>query len=226
MLLHRGYPIEQLAEHASYVETAYSLLYGELPNKQQLSDFDAHLDEQALLHEQIRNFFNGFRARYPHDGDSLRDGRGTFRILFGWDRHLPFPPRVIFQPAVIAKIPTIAAWAYRYTQGETFIYPKSNFGFAENFLSMMFARPDRKYVIKPVLARALDRIFILHADHEQNASTSTVRLVGSTGANPFACIAAGIAALWGPAHGGANEAVLSMLTAIGEKKISLNLLSR
>lgn len=218
VLLHRGYPIEQLAEHASYVETAYLLLYGELPSKQQLSDFDAHLSEQALLHEQIRNFLNGFRR----DTHPMAILCGTVAALSGFyadgiDISHP-ASRDLSCRRLIAKIPTIAAWAYRYTQGETFIYPKSSFGFAENFLSMVFARPDRKYVVKPVLARALDRIFILHADHEQNASTSTVRLVGSTGANPFACIAAGIAALWGPAHGGANEAVLSMLTAIGEKK--------
>lgn len=218
VLLHRGYPIEQLAESASYIETAYLLLYGELPNTQQLADFDEHLSEQALLHEQIRNFFNGFRR----DTHPMAILCGTVAALSGFYAEgidISHPAsRDLSARRLIAKIPTIAAWAYRYTQGETFIYPKRCYSFAENFLSMMFARPDRQHNVNPVLARALDRIFILHADHEQNASTSTVRLVGSTGANPFACIAAGIAALWGPAHGGANEAVLAMLTEIGEKK--------
>jgi len=216
VLMHRGYPIEQLATQ-TFPEVAYLLLYGELPNKAQAADFNAVVRSHTLLHEQIRNFFNGFRrdahpmaiicgtvgglSAFYHDGIDISNAAS----------------RDLSALRLIAKIPTIAAWAYKYTQGEAFVYPRNDLTYAENFLSMMFAKPSEPYVVNPVLARAMDRILILHADHEQNASTSTVRLAGSTGANPFACIAAGIAALWGPAHGGANEAVLKMLAEIGHR---------
>lgn len=218
VLLHRGYPIEQLATRASFAETAYLLLYGELPTTQAYQAFRDDLKNHALLHEQIRNFFNGFRR----DAHPMAILCGTVAALSAFYHDgidiSNASSRDLSARRLIAKVPTIAAWAYRYTQGEPFVYPNSTLSFSENFLSMLFARPDSRYSVSPVLARAIDRIFILHADHEQNASTSTVRLVGSTGANPFACIAAGIAALWGPAHGGANEAVLNMLEQIGTRE--------
>ncbi|GCE89612.1 citrate synthase [Komagataeibacter diospyri] len=217
ILLHRGYPIAQLAEQATFMEVAYLLLNGELPDKAEYDGFVNSIKHHTLLHEQIRNFFNGFRR----DAPPMAILCGTVGALSSfYHEGLDVSNATTrYQSAmrIIAKIPTIAAWAYKYTQGETFIYPRNDLSYAENFLSMMFAVPSEPYKINPVLARAMDRILILHADHEQNASTSTVRLAGSTGANPFACISAGIAALWGPAHGGANEAVLKMLAEIGHK---------
>ncbi|POF64148.1 citrate synthase [Novacetimonas maltaceti] len=217
ILLHRGYPIAQLAEKATFMEVAYLLLNGELPDQKAYDAFVTDIKHHTLLHEQIRNFFNGFR-RDAHPMAILCGTVGALSSFYhdGIDISNA-ASRNLSAMRIIAKIPTIAAWAYRYTQGDTFIYPRNDLSYAENFLSMMFAVPSEPYKINPVLARAMDRILILHADHEQNASTSTVRLAGSTGANPFACISAGIAALWGPAHGGANEAVLKMLAAIGHK---------
>ncbi|WP_323993241.1 citrate synthase [Nguyenibacter sp. L1] len=217
VLLHRGYPIAGLAEGATFPEIAYLLLYGELPTRRQNDEFVKTLTTHTLLHEQIRNFFNGFR-RDAHPMAIICGTVGALSAFYhdGIDISNA-ASRDLSAVRLIAKIPTIAAWAYKYTQGEPFVYPRNDLTYAENFLSMMFARPSEPYVVSPILARAMDRILILHADHEQNASTSTVRLAGSTGANPFACIAAGIAALWGPAHGGANEAVLTMLADIGHK---------
>ena len=218
VLLHRGYPIAQLAENASYEEVIYLLLNGELPNQAQYKTFSSTLTNHTLLHEQIRNFFNGFR-RDAHPMAILCGTVGALSAFYPDASDIAVPEnRELAAMRLIAKIPTIAAWAYKYTQGDAFIYPRNDLNYAENFLSMMFARTSEPYTVNPVLARAMNRILILHADHEQNASTSTVRLAGSTGANPFACIAAGIAALWGPAHGGANEAVLKMLARIGKKE--------
>ncbi|RFD20452.1 citrate (Si)-synthase [Komagataeibacter melaceti] len=217
VLLHRGYPIAQLAEQATFMEVAYLLLNGELPDRAQYDGFVNSIKHHTLLHEQIRNFFNGFR-RDAHPMAILCGTVGALSSFYHEGLDISnATSRYQSAMRIIAKIPTIAAWAYKYTQGETFIYPRNDLSYAENFLSMMFAVPSEPYKINPVLARAMDRILILHADHEQNASTSTVRLAGSTGANPFACISAGIAALWGPAHGGANEAVLKMLAEIGHK---------
>ncbi|AQT04111.1 MULTISPECIES: citrate synthase [Acetobacter] len=218
VLLHRGYPIAQLAEHASYEEVIYLLLNGELPNKADYEKFSNTLTNHTLLHEQIRNFFNGFR-RDAHPMAILCGTVGALSAFYPDASDIAIKSnRELAAMRLIAKIPTIAAWAYKYTQGEAFIYPRNDLNYAENLLSMMFARVSEPYKINPVLARAMNRILILHADHEQNASTSTVRMAGSTGANPFACISAGIAALWGPAHGGANEAVLKMLASIGSKE--------
>ncbi|MBS0964876.1 citrate synthase [Acetobacter okinawensis] len=218
VLLHRGYPIAQLAENASYEEVIYLLLNGELPSKAQYDTFSSTLTNHTLLHEQIRNFFNGFR-RDAHPMAILCGTVGALSAFYPDASDIAIPEnRELAAMRLIAKIPTIAAWAYKYTQGDAFVYPRNDLNYAENFLSMMFARMSEPYKVNPVLARAMNRILILHADHEQNASTSTVRLAGSTGANPFACIAAGIAALWGPAHGGANEAVLKMLAHIGKKE--------
>ncbi|GBQ06552.1 MULTISPECIES: citrate synthase [Acetobacter] len=218
VLLHRGYPIAQLAENASYEEVIYLLLNGELPNEGDFQKFSKTLTNHTLLHEQIRNFFNGFR-RDAHPMAILCGTVGALSAFYPDASDIAIKSnRDLAAMRLIAKIPTIAAWAYKYTQGEAFIYPRNDLNYAENFLSMMFARVSEPYKINPVLARAMNRILILHADHEQNASTSTVRMAGSTGANPFACISAGIAALWGPAHGGANEAVLKMLASIGSKE--------
>ncbi|OAG76703.1 citrate synthase/methylcitrate synthase [Acetobacter malorum] len=218
VLLHRGYPIAQLAENASYEEVIYLLLNGELPNAGDFEKFSKTLTNHTLLHEQIRNFFNGFR-RDAHPMAILCGTVGALSAFYPDASDIAIKSnRDLAAMRLIAKIPTIAAWAYKYTQGEAFIYPRNDLNYAENFLSMMFARVSEPYKINPVLARAMNRILILHADHEQNASTSTVRMAGSTGANPFACISAGIAALWGPAHGGANEAVLKMLATIGSKE--------
>lgn len=218
VLLHRGYPIAQLAENASYEEVIYLLLNGELPNEGDFEKFSKTLTNHTLLHEQIRNFFNGFR-RDAHPMAILCGTVGALSAFYPDASDIAIKSnRDLAAMRLIAKIPTIAAWAYKYTQGEAFIYPRNDLNYAENFLSMMFARVSEPYKINPVLARAMNRILILHADHEQNASTSTVRMAGSTGANPFACISAGIAALWGPAHGGANEAVLKMLATIGSKE--------
>ena len=217
VLLHRGYSIEDLAEHSDFMEVCHLLLYGELPNAEQKETFTSHVTRHTMVHEQLLNFYRGFRrdahpmaivcgvvgglSSFYHDSTDIADPRqreiATFRL--------------------IAKLPTIIAMAYKYSTGQPFVYPNNNLDYAGNFLNMCFRVPAEDYAYNKTLANALDRIFILHADHEQNASTSTVRLAGSTGANPFAVIASGVASLWGPAHGGANEAVLNMLMEIGSK---------
>ncbi len=217
ILLHRGYAIEDLAEKSDFMEVCYLLLYGELPNAAERQKFDSTITHHTMLHEQMNFFYRGFRrdahpmavmcgvvgamSAFYHDSTDINDAH----------------QRMVASHRLIAKMPTIAAWAYKYFAGQPFMYPRNDLSYAENFLYMTFAVPCEPYKVSPTLARAMDRIFILHADHEQNASTSTVRLAGSSGANPFACIAAGIACLWGPAHGGANEAVLNMLKEIGHK---------
>ena len=218
ILLHRGYPIEQLAEKSTFLEVAHLLLNGELPNTVQKAAFETGITRHTMLHEQLRSFYSGFR-RDAHPMAVMCGVVGAMSAFYHDSLHIDDPDhRRISAFRLIAKMPTIAAWAYKYAIGQPFIYPRNDLGYAENFLYMMNAVPAEPYHVNPVLARAMDRILILHADHEQNASTSTVRLAGSTGANPFACIAAGIASLWGPAHGGANEAVLKMLADIGDKK--------
>ncbi len=215
VLLHRGYPIEQLAEQSTFLEVAYLLLNGELPNAEEKHEFEHGVMRHTMLHEQLRRFFDGFR-RDAHPMAVLCGVVGALSAFYHDSMDINDPEqRRISAFRLIAKLPTIAAWAYKYSIGQPFIYPRNDLGYAANFLHMMNSVPAEPYEVSPVLARAMDRIFILHADHEQNASTSTVRLAGSTGANPFACIAAGIATLWGPAHGGANEAVLKMLDEIG-----------
>ncbi|SFE68448.1 citrate synthase [Sulfitobacter brevis] len=215
VLLHRGYPIDQLAGKSHYLEVCYLLLYGELPSPAELEDFEHRVTNHTMLHEQMMNFFRGFRrdahpmavmvgvvgamSAFYHDSTDITDE---------WQRE-------VASIRLIAKMPTIAAMAYKYTVGQPFVYPRNDLDYASNFLRMCFAVPAEEYVVDPILSRAMDRIFTLHADHEQNASTSTVRLASSSGANPFACIAAGIACLWGPAHGGANQACLEMLKEIG-----------
>ncbi|UWR23758.1 citrate synthase [Sulfitobacter sp. S190] len=215
VLLHRGYPIGELAEKSHYLEVCYLLLYGELPSPAELEDFEHRVTNHTMLHEQMMNFFRGFRrdahpmavmvgvvgamSAFYHDSTDINDE---------WQRE-------VASIRLIAKMPTIAAMAYKYTIGQPFVYPRNDLDYASNFLRMCFAVPAEDYVVDPILSRAMDRIFTLHADHEQNASTSTVRLASSSGANPFACIAAGIACLWGPAHGGANQACLEMLKEIG-----------
>ncbi len=214
-LLYRGYPIDQLATKSHFLEVCNLLLYGELPTAAQLEDFESRVTNHTMLHEQMQNFFRGFRRDAPpmaimvgvvgamsafyHDSTDINDP---------WQRE-------VAAIRMIAKMPTIAAWAYKYSVGQPFIYPRNELDYASNFLRMCFAVPAEDYEVNPILARAMDRILTLHADHEQNASTSTVRLASSSGANPFACIAAGIACLWGPAHGGANQACLEMLREIG-----------
>jgi citrate synthase len=218
ILEYRGYPIEQLAEKGDFLETCYLLLYGELPSKAQKEDFDSRVIHHTMVHEQMARFFQGFR-RDAHPMAIMVAAVGALAAFYHDSTDITDPrQRMIASMRMIAKVPTLAAMAYKYTVGQPFIYPKNSLNFAENFLNMCFAVPCEDYKINPVLAEALDKIFILHADHEQNASTSTVRMAGSSGANPFACIAAGIASLWGPAHGGANEAVLKMLTEIGTKE--------
>ena len=218
ILLYRGYPIEQLAEKCDFLEVAYLILNGELPNKPQKQEFDNIVTSHTMVHDQMNFFFRGFRrdahpmavlcgvvgalSAFYHDSIDIHDERSRDVSAF----------------RLIAKLPTITAMAYKYTMGQPFMYPKNSLSYTENFLYMMFGNPCEDYKPNPVVSRAMDRILILHADHEQNASTSTVRLAGSTGANPFACISAGIASLWGPAHGGANEAVLKMLDEIGDVK--------
>jgi len=215
VLLHRGYPIEQLAEKSSFLEVAYLLLNGELPTAEQRTEFELGVLRHNMVHEQLRSFYNGFR-RDAHPMAVICGVVGAMSAFYHDSLDINNPEhRRIAAFRLIAKLPTIAAWAYKYSIGEPFMYPRNSLGYAENFLHMMNAVPPEEYKVNPVLARAMDRILILHADHEQNASTSTVRLAGSTGANPYACIAAGIASLWGPAHGGANEAVLKMLGEIG-----------
>jgi len=215
ILTHRGYAIGDLAEKSHYLEVCYLLLYGELPSSAELEDFEYRVTNHTMLHEQMMNFFRGFRrdahpmavmvgvvgamSAFYHDSTDITDE---------WQRE-------VASIRLIAKMPTIAAMAYKYTIGQPFVYPRNDLDYASNFLRMCFAVPAEEYVVDPILSRAMDRIFTLHADHEQNASTSTVRLASSSGANPFACIAAGIACLWGPAHGGANQACLEMLKEIG-----------
>ncbi|PPQ27585.1 citrate synthase [Rhodopila globiformis] len=218
ILLYRGYPIEQLAEQSRFLEVCYLLLNGDLPTASEYRNFELGVMRHNMLHEQIRTFYNGFRrdahpmavmcgvvgalSAFYHDNLDVRDTESRRIAAF----------------RLIAKVPTIAAWAHKYSAGQPFVYPRNDLTYAENFLYMFHAVPTEEYKINPVLSKAMDLILILHADHEQNASTSTVRLAGSTGANPFACIAAGIASLWGPAHGGANEAVLKMLAEIGHTR--------
>lgn len=218
VLLHRGYDIKQLAENSNFLEVAYLLLYGDLPDKKQQAEFTKNITYHTMVHEQLQFFYRGFRrdahpmavmcgvvgalAAFYHDSLDISDAK----------------QREISAHRLIAKLPTLAAMAYKYSVGQPFVYPRNDLGFAENFLHMCFAVPAEPYKVSPILADAMDKILILHADHEQNASTSTVRLAGSSQANPFACIAAGIASLWGPAHGGANQAVLEMLSEIGSKE--------
>jgi citrate synthase len=215
VLLYRGVPIEQIAEHGDFLETCYLLLYGELPTPTQKADFDYRVTRHTMVHEQMSRFFQGFR-RDAHPMAVMTGSVGALSAFYHDSTDISDPTqRMIASIRMIAKMPTLAAMAYKYNIGQPFVYPQNNLDYATNFLRMCFAVPAEEYKPNPVLARAMDRIFILHADHEQNASTSTVRLAGSTGANPFACIAAGIAALWGPAHGGANEAALKMIGEIG-----------
>ncbi len=215
ILLYRGYPIEQLAEKSNFLEVAYLLLNGELPNATEAHEFEMGVMRHTMLHEQLRTLYNGFR-RDAHPMAVMCGVVGALSAFYhdSLDIH-DVESRSISAFRLIAKVPTIAAWAHKYAVGQPFIYPRNDLSYAENFLYMFHAVPAEEYKINPVLSRAMDLIMMLHADHEQNASTSTVRLAGSTGANPFACIAAGIASLWGPAHGGANEAVLKMLAEIG-----------
>ncbi|NWH08930.1 MAG: citrate (Si)-synthase [Alphaproteobacteria bacterium] len=218
VLLYRGYPIEQLAEHGDFLETCYLLLYGDLPTAQQMKEFDRAITYHTMVHEQINYFFRGFR-RDAHPMAVMVGVVGALSAFYHDSTDIDDPhQRMVASYRMVAKMPTIAAMAHKYSIGQPFVYPRNDLGYAENFLRMCFAVPAEEYKASPTLARALDRIFILHADHEQNASTSTVRLAGSSGANPFACIAAGIACLWGPAHGGANEAALQMLQEIGDVK--------
>ncbi len=215
ILLHRGYPIDQLAEQSNFLEVCYLLLKGELPNQQQFKEFDAAITRHTMVHEQMTRFFTGFR-RDAHPMAVLCGVVGAMSAFYHDSTDINDPEqRRIAANRMIAKMPTIAAMAHKYSVGQPFIYPRNDLDYASNFLQMCFAVPCEPYVVNPVVAKALDKIFILHADHEQNASTSTVRLAGSSGANPFACIAAGVACLWGPAHGGANEAALNMLMEIG-----------
>ena len=216
VLLYRGYPIEQLAEHCDFLEVCYLLLNGELPNKEQKEQFVTTVTRHTMVHDQLSNFFRGFR-RDAHPMAVMVGTVGALSAFYHDSLDLNNPAhREISAYRLIAKMPTITAMAYKYTMGQPFVYPLNSLSYSGNFMRMMFAVPAEEYKVNPVLVRALDRIFILHADHEQNASTSTVRLSGSSGANPFACIAAGIACLWGPAHGGANEAALNMLEGIGD----------
>ena len=218
VLLYRGYPIEQLAEKSDYLETCHLLFHGELPTATEKQAFSDEIKSYAMVHDQIRSFFNGFRR----DAHPMSMMMAVVSALSGfYHEHLDIAnpeDRRTAAMRLIAKVPTLAAMCYKYNVGQPFVYPQTKLGYAENFLNMLLCTPCEESKPNPVLAKALDRIFILHADHEQNASTSTVRLAGSTGANPYACIAAGIAALWGPAHGGANEACLNMLEEIGDEK--------
>ncbi|PLL13004.1 citrate (Si)-synthase [Tabrizicola sp. TH137] len=214
-LLHRGYPIEQLAEKSTYLELCYLLLYAELPTAAQLADFKGRVTRHTMVHEQMHYFFRGFR-RDSHPMATMVGVVGAMSAFYHDSLDINDPwQREVAAIRMIAKLPTIAAMAYKYSIGQPFVYPKNSLDYAGNFLHMCFSVPAEEYVVDPVLSKAMDRIMMLHADHEQNASTSTVRLAGSSGANPFACIAAGIACLWGPAHGGANQACLEMLREIG-----------
>ncbi|PTQ09837.1 citrate (Si)-synthase [Sphingomonas oleivorans] len=215
VLLHRGYPIDQLAEQSNFMEVAYLLLNGELPDRKSLDSFNNTITRHTMVHEQLATFYRGFR-RDAHPMAILCGVVGALSAFYHDSTDITDPhQRMIASHRLIAKMPTIAAMAYKYSIGQPFLYPKNDLSYTANFLRMTFGVPAEEYVVDPVVEAAMDRIFILHADHEQNASTSTVRLAGSSGANPFACIAAGIACLWGPAHGGANEAALNMLREIG-----------
>ncbi|MGI9489566.1 MAG: citrate synthase [Geminicoccaceae bacterium] len=215
ILLHRGYSIEDLATKSDFLEVAYLILFGELPAASEREKFVNGVTYHTMLHEQINFLFRGFR-RDAHPMAVMVAVVGALSAFYHEDLDINDPHnRLIASYRLVAKVPTIAAWAYKFSVGQPFVYPKNHLSYAENFLHMMFSVPAEEYKINPVLAKALDRIFILHADHEQNASTSTVRLVGSSGASPYAAISAGIASLWGPAHGGANEAVVTMLSEIG-----------
>jgi citrate synthase len=215
ILLHRGYPIGQLAEESSFMEVSYLLLNGELPNKDELDKFIHTITRHTMLHEQLATFYRGFR-RDGHPMAIMCGVVGALSAFYHDSSDITDPrQRMIASHRLVAKMPTIAAMAYKYSVGQPFVYPDNRLSYTGNFLRMTFGVPAEEYVVNPIVEKALDRIFILHADHEQNASTSTVRLAGSSGANPFACIAAGIACLWGPAHGGANEAALNMLREIG-----------
>ncbi|MFN3234032.1 MAG: citrate synthase [Gammaproteobacteria bacterium] len=217
-LLYRGYPIEQLAEHSNFVEVCYLLFNGELPSTSQYQDFVDEINSHTLLHEQMHSFYNGFR-RDAHPMAVMVGVVGALSAFYDDSININDESnRKLTAIRLIAKMPTMAAMCYKYVLGQPFTYPQNELSYSENFLNMMFSLPSKASKPNPVLAKAMDRIFILHADHEQNASTSTVRLAGSTGANPFACISAGISALWGPAHGGANEAALNMLRQIGDVK--------
>ncbi len=217
VLLHRGYPIEDLAEKSSFLEVAYLLLYGDLPTREERDGFVEAITYHTMVHEQLSTFYRGFR-RDAHPMAIMCGVVGALSAFYHDSTDIADPhARMVASHRLVAKMPTIAAMAYKYSIGQPFNYPRNELSYAENFLHMLFAVPTEAYGISPTMARAMDRLLILHADHEQNASTSTVRLAGSSGANPFACIAAGIASLWGPAHGGANEAVLNMLNEIGHK---------
>ncbi len=214
-LLYRGYPIEQLADDSHYLEVCYLLLYGELPSKTQLEDFENRVTRHTMVHEQMHKFFSGFR-RDAHPMATMVGVVGAMSAFYHDSIDINDPhQREVAAIRMVAKLPTIAAMAYKYSIGQPFVYPRNDLDYAANFLHMCFSVPAEPYHVDPRLAKAMDRIMMLHADHEQNASTSTVRLAGSSGANPFACIAAGIACLWGPAHGGANQACLEMLREIG-----------
>lgn len=216
LLYYRGYPIEQLAEHCDFLEVSYLLMYGELPNAAEKQQFTEKIMQHTMLHDQLNNIFRGFR-RDAHPMAVMVGIVGSMSAFYHEALDIRDPKnREISACRLLAKVPTIAAWSYKYNIGEPFMYPKNRFNYAENFMHMMFATPCEEYVPNPILSKAFERILILHADHEQNASTSTVRLAGSSGANPFACVASGIASLWGPAHGGANEATLKMLEEIGD----------
>ncbi len=215
ILLYRGYPIDQLAKNSNFLEVCYLLLYGELPTSAQMKEFDHAITHHTMVHDQLNSLFSGFR-RDAHPMAIMVGVVGALSAFYHDSTDITDPrQREIASHRLIAKTPTIASMAFKYSVGQPFVYPLNHMGYTENFLRMCFAVPAEEYKVNPVLAKALDIIFILHADHEQNASTSTVRLAGSSGANPFACIAAGIACLWGPAHGGANEAALKMLQQIG-----------
>ena len=215
ILLYRGYSIDQLAAHSNFLEVCYLLLHGELPNKKEAAAFDHSITMHTMVHDQMSTFYRGFR-RDAHPMAIMCGVVGALSAFYHDSTDINDPrQREVASHRLIAKMPTIAAMAYKYAVGQPFVYPLNNLGYTENFMRMTFSVPAEEYKVNPVLAKALDTIFILHADHEQNASTSTVRLAGSSGANPFACIAAGIACLWGPAHGGANEAALKMLEEIG-----------
>jgi len=214
-LLYRGYPIEQLAEKSTFLEVAYLLMNGDLPSKSDFSDFESTIKNHTMLHDSIESFFHGFR-RDAHPMAMLCGTTGALSAFYHDETHVSVnQARDTAMHRLIAKMPTIAARAYKYSVGQPHVYPKNALSYSENFLNMCFSVPAEPYHVSPTIARAMDKIFILHADHEQNASTSTVRLAGSSGANPYACIAAGIACLWGPSHGGANEACLNMLKEIG-----------
>lgn len=216
-LLYRGYRIDDLARNSDFLEVAYLLIYGDLPTAHQKDDFVSNITNHTMVHEQVRSFYSGFR-RDAHPMAVMVGVVGALSSFYHDSLDINDPlQRHIATIRLLAKIPTIAAMAYKYSVGQPFVYPKNDLGYSANLLRMLFAIPSEEYVVNPVLEKALDRILILHADHEQNASTSTVRLAGSSGANPFACIASGIAALWGPAHGGANESVLVMLKQIGHR---------